>query len=134
MGAEVPFKTDGTTRGRNDGAGSSDLQTGSNVATVQYTSRQGSVIIRATVEHIGVVGDTEMTVNVKWPASSFCAPSCEDTVRSGGQDSDVAVVPQNGPGAYILNASAPDKSAPAESEKLQGTDSTGSTEYPSPKP
>jgi hypothetical protein len=130
MGAEVPSKTGGGTKGRNDGASGGDGKTGANVAMAQYTSRQGSVVIHATVEHIGMVGDTEMTVHVKWPASSFCGPCRDETPSSGGQDADAAVVPDNGPGAYILKASGPDDSTSAEYETRQGTDSSGHTEDP----
>ena len=84
-----------------DGAGSGK-PSGGNVVTTVCSSHQGSVIIRATVEHVGVVGDTEMTVNVKWPASSFCAPCCEDQSSSGEQDSQAVQGTGNGPNSFIL--------------------------------
>jgi hypothetical protein len=34
------------------------------------SSRETGVVVRATVESFGPVGDTELTVNVKWPAGS----------------------------------------------------------------
>ena len=34
------------------------------------SSREAGVIVRATVEAFGPVGDTELTVHVKWPAGS----------------------------------------------------------------
>jgi hypothetical protein len=116
-GAFVPAKIHGSTIGRNDGSDSSDPKQSGNVTTQHYTAHQGSVVIRATVEHIGVVGDTEMTINVRWPASSFCTPCRDETSTGVGQGSAEETVPKNGPGAYILKASAPDTSVSAGSGK-----------------
>jgi hypothetical protein len=133
MGPDVQIKTDGTTKGRDSGAGGSPL-TGGAATTTCYTSRQGSVVIRATVEHIGVVGDTEMTVSVKWPASNFCAPCCQDSSCSDGQSSNAVVAPKNGPGAYILHAGNSGGSTPtsAESDKQGASGLTDSSEHKAP--
>ena len=69
----------------------------SNEATVQQSSRQGTVVIRATVEHIGLAGDTEMTVTVRWPAASFCVDPSTQPAVSDGPPARATVVPQNGP-------------------------------------
>lgn len=99
-----------------DGSGSGKASGGKIVTTV-CSSRQGSVIIHATVEHAGVIGDTEMTVNVKWPASSFCAPCCEDHSPSGEQDSQAVQGTGNGPNSFILFE--PKENAPKESSGAQ---------------
>ena len=132
-GAETPLKTDGRPKGRDDGAGNgAPKAVGGGVTVTQHTCRQGSVVIRATVEHTGVVGDTEMTVHVRWPASSFCAPCCEETSSSEGQDSDAPALLSNGPGAYILKANAPTDSSFAEVVKAKAESSSTNTDYPDP--
>lgn len=94
----------GSKLGRSDTAGAnSDPAQASNELYVQRSSRQGTVVIRATVEHIGLAGDTEMTVTVKWPAATFCAQSC---TQSPAEDTSVATtanVPLNGPAAKNFN-------------------------------
>jgi hypothetical protein len=35
------------------------------------SSREAGIVVRATVEAFGPVGDTELVVNVKWPAGSI---------------------------------------------------------------
>lgn len=90
-----------TTQGRSDSP-NVNLNGSSQVSAVHY-SRQGGVVIRATVEHIGLVGDTEMTVNVKWPASSFCAPQCAQSPAPGGQVPMRNHAPANGPEAHNWN-------------------------------
>jgi hypothetical protein len=69
----------------------------SNEATVQQSSRQGTVVIRATVEHIGLAGDTEMTVTVRWPAATFCVAPCTQPAAPNPPPAGATVVPQNGP-------------------------------------
>ena len=103
------------------GRGEGDQQPGGNGVTTQCTSRRGTVIIRASVEHIGLAGDTEMTVNVKWPASSFCVPVCADTPTSGGQDSQTVRGTGNGPGSYILFEGNQNASAQQGAENKKGT-------------
>jgi hypothetical protein len=88
--------------GRSDSSDTS-VDGGSQATSVHYSSRQGSVVIRATVEHIGLVGDTEMTVSVKWPASSFCAPQCAQPPAPSGHDPKKDHVPANGPDARNWN-------------------------------
>ena len=92
---------DGTTNdpqthvGRDDQQ-SSDSSTAS-ARTTHYTARTAGVVIRATVEHVGLVGETEMTVNVKWPASTFCAQPCGKPAAPASKASDSPQVPGNGP-------------------------------------
>jgi len=110
MSGDAPDKTGHGTTGRNGGTGNGGTNQGGNVTTTYCTSRQGSVVIRATVEHIGVVGETEMTVHVRWPASSFCEPCCDETPTEAGQGQCPVKnsVPKTGPGAYIAKATASD--------------------------
>jgi hypothetical protein len=63
-------------------------------------------VIRATVEHIGLVGDTELTVNVRWPASSFCVQAGKKPAVSADQASDSQFVPENGPDAVLWGEAA----------------------------
>jgi hypothetical protein len=63
--------------------------------------RKAGVVIRATVEHIDLVGDTELTVNVKWPASTFCVQPCGKPAASTGPTQDSSHVPENGPLANV---------------------------------
>jgi hypothetical protein len=86
--------------GRSDSPnGNSDLRRASNEAHIEHSSRQGTVVIRATVEHIGLAGDTEMTVTVKWPASTFCVQPCAQSPAQGTPVAKPANVPPNGPAA-----------------------------------
>jgi hypothetical protein len=105
LGAE-PFdpknKPTTSSMGRSDtSSGNSNSNQAGSEAYVQH-SHTGTVMIRATVEHLGLAGDTEMTVTVKWPASTFCVqPGAESPV----QDQPVAKsanVPPNGPAAKNL--------------------------------
>jgi hypothetical protein len=94
--------TGGGTQGRSDSPnGSGNQNGGSHEKCTKYSSRQGSVVIRASVEHTGVVGDAEMTVTVKWPASSFCAPPCAQSTTQCGPTPDGQQVPGTGPLASI---------------------------------
>jgi hypothetical protein len=93
-----PFKgTSGSTTGRGDGEGDSGNVGGDGGSSAQYSSRKAGVVIRATVEHMGLVGDTELTVNVRWPASTFCVPSCGKPAGAAGPTTDTQRVPANGP-------------------------------------
>jgi hypothetical protein len=125
-----PTKTQG--RGRNYGTGEGAQQSGGNVFTTNCTSRSGAVIIRATVEHIGLAGDTEMTVSVKWPASSFCAPACADEPPSGSQDSDAVRGTGNGPGSYILFEG--NKGASAQHDRATKKETVKGSQPPKKKP
>jgi hypothetical protein len=84
--------------GRKDGQGADNNggDDGSASSSGQSSPRTANVVIRASVEHIGLVGDTELTVTVKWPASTFCIqPAAEQSVASPVDDSQN--VPGNGP-------------------------------------
>jgi hypothetical protein len=71
-------------------------------AVPSYQSpRKAGVVIRATVEHMGLVGDTELTVNVKWPASTFCVPPCGKPATQAAPGQGTQQVPGNGPLADI---------------------------------
>jgi len=45
-------------------------------------SRETGVVVRATVESYGPVGETELQVNVKWPAGCNSAPVVEPVKRT----------------------------------------------------
>jgi hypothetical protein len=85
--------------GRNDSPGSDGNEGGGETVTTHYCARTAGVVIRASVEHVGLVGDTELTVNVKWPASTFCAPPCRKPAPPCDQPPDCQNVPGNGPDA-----------------------------------
>jgi hypothetical protein len=94
-GAQGPVKSG---RGRSDsGSGETSPSSGTYETSTCCSSRQGTVVIRATVEHIGVAGDTEMTVTVKWPASTFCVQPIEPCSAPGGPGPKTPRVPANGP-------------------------------------
>jgi hypothetical protein len=137
MGRSDPTKTKGTmgpdavkTQGLGGAGDSGGQLSGGNVVTTVGSSRQGSVIIRATVEHAGVVGDTEMTVSVKWPASSFCAPCCENQSSSEEQESQSVQGTGNGPNSFILFE--PKENAPRETGGARQED-TKKNPYPPKK-
>jgi hypothetical protein len=96
QGKGVGMGTSG--RGDQDGdENSGGDRSGSN----QCHPRKAGVIIRAFVEHVGLVGDTEMTVNVKWPASTFCVQPCAKPHEPASPKQDTQCVPGNGPLANI---------------------------------
>ena len=67
-------------------------------ATSHSAPHQAGVVIRASVEHVGIAGETELTVNVKWPASAFCVPPCAKSVTGDGCAQHV---PSTGPSSKI---------------------------------
>jgi hypothetical protein len=82
---------DAQIRGRVTGnAGQGDETDGQGVSGI-CPSREAGVVIRAFVDAYGPVGDTELSVNVKWPAASIgYAPSVGDT----GQEKMTAANPR----------------------------------------
>jgi hypothetical protein len=46
------------------------------------SSRESGVVVRATVESYGPVGETELQVNIKWPAGCNSAPIVEPVKRT----------------------------------------------------
>lgn len=87
--------------GRGDGQGSEDGFGGDNLGSNHCSPRKAGVVIRAFVEHVGLVGDTELTVNVKWPSSTFCAQPCAKPPTPPTPAQDTQLVPGNGPLAGI---------------------------------
>jgi hypothetical protein len=67
-----PDEKPGGPIGRGNAQNNEGDASGDGAAAGHYSPRKAGVVIRATVEHMGLVGDTELTVNVKWPASTFC--------------------------------------------------------------
>ena len=98
-GSGQPVGKGQSTVGRGDGQGSEGTSGGGHMGSRHCSSQPASVVIRATVEHVGLVGDTELTVNVKWPASIFCVQPCGKPGAPSGQASDSQNVPANGPDA-----------------------------------
>jgi len=94
------------TVGRDGEQGGEGTSGGGHVPSTHGSPQPAGVVIRATVEHIGLVGDTELTVNVKWPASIFCVPPCKKPATPSGPGSDSQDVPANGPDALIAEAVA----------------------------
>jgi hypothetical protein len=96
---------------------------------VQHSSRQGTVVIRATVEHIGLAGDTEMTVTVKWPASTFCVQPCAQPPLPGATTVTLPNVPPTGPAAprFEPGPLSGSKTDLAAEPPEDGSDSQGGT-------
>ena len=66
-------------------SGMGQVKMGRNSGVFQgSSSREAGVIVRATVEAFGPVGDTELNVTVKWPAGSYVGP----IVITGNDSSD----------------------------------------------
>jgi hypothetical protein len=99
QGSGQPVRKDIGTQGRGDGQGSEGTSSGGHTGSKHGSPQPASVVIRATVEHVGLVGDTELTVNVKWPASIFCVQPYGKPAAPSGQASDSQNVPANGPDA-----------------------------------
>ena len=124
-GAQGPVKSG---RGRSDSGSSESNPSGeSHETSTRCSSRQGTVVIRATVEHIGLAGDTEMTVTVKWPASTFCAPPCAQSPVSGGPGPKTPRVPANGPVGHnfapgMLHGQSDQDLPPSNGEAVQAED------------
>jgi hypothetical protein len=87
--------------GREDGQDGAGAPSADGAVSSHHTPRKAGVVIRASVEHTGLVGDTELTVSVKWPASTFCVPPCPKPVAQPSPGQDVQQVPGNGPLADI---------------------------------
>jgi hypothetical protein len=95
--AQPRGKGGGGTTGRADDAGSENTSHGGYMPWNYCAPPTASVVIRASVEHVGAVGETELTVNVKWPASAFCVQPCKKPAPPCDQPSDSQNVPGNGP-------------------------------------
>ncbi len=89
----------GNPLGRDDGQNSDGSTSSSGATSGQYSKPRAGVVIRATVEHIGVAGETELTVNVKWPASTFCVQPCDKPGKPANVAQEPLNVPGNGPEA-----------------------------------
>jgi hypothetical protein len=84
-------------RANGPGAEGNSAGDGATSSSCQSSPRKAGVVIRASVEHVGLVGDTELTVSVKWPVSTFCVqPAAEQTAPASSTD-DSQQVPANGP-------------------------------------
>lgn len=89
------------TTGREDSQASDDNLSVTETASGSSSVRKASVIIRASVEHVGLVGETELTVNVKWPVSAFCVPPCAKPATASDATGDPRNLPANAPPAKI---------------------------------
>ena len=87
----------GSPMGRNNGQGGEGRSSSGGAASGHCSTPRAGVVIRATVEHIGLVGETELTVNVKWPASTFCVQSGEKQAAPTTPAQEPLDVPGNGP-------------------------------------
>jgi hypothetical protein len=86
-------------RGRKEGPDGDDRPGIDNQSFSNCSLPKAGVVIRATVEHMGLVGDTELTVSVKWPASTFCVPPCEKPADPADPVPDPQQVADNNPQA-----------------------------------
>jgi hypothetical protein len=91
------------TVGRGDDQGGEGTHTAGEAVSSHRSPRKAGVVIRATIEHVGLVGDTELTVNVKWPASTFCVQPDGKPAAPASQAQDSQQVPGNGPLASNFN-------------------------------
>jgi hypothetical protein len=117
------------TVGRGDGQGAEATNAVGDAVSSRCSPPKAGVVIRATIEHVGMVGDTELTVNVKWPASTFCVQPSEKPATPPGQTPSSQQVPANGPLANNFNTLYGEATAdpkPAASAYTTGT--PGSTE------
>lgn len=89
--------------GRGDDQNNNGAVGGDAAATGHCPAPKAGVVIRATVEHVGLVGETELTVNVKWPASTFCVPQHGKHPAPPPPPPDPQV-PNNGPQAKRFDA------------------------------
>jgi hypothetical protein len=101
LGSDQPEDKPTGSGGRDDGQGSGEGFGGDHSGSNHGSPRKAGVVIRAYVEHVGLVGDTELTVNVKWPASTFSAQPCAKTAAPSTPPQDTQLVPGNGPLAGI---------------------------------
>jgi hypothetical protein len=98
-------------------------------AATSHYPRKASVVIRASVEHIGLVGETELTVNVKWPASTFCVQPGGKPATQATQTEVSPQVPGNGPLASNFDTLYGEASAdPKPALGAYPSGSSGSTE------
>lgn len=86
--------------GRDDGGDAENTTVGA-PGVYHSAPRKAGVVIRASVEHVGLAGETELTVNVKWPASAFCVPTCAKPAAAADATGDARNVPANAPPAKI---------------------------------
>lgn len=54
-------------------------------------------ILAPSVEHISLLRDTELTVSVRWPASTFCVQPAAEQAAPASSANDSQNVPGNGP-------------------------------------
>jgi hypothetical protein len=90
-----------STSGRDDGQDGDDNSNGDQTGSKHCPPRRAGVVVRAFVEHIGLEGDTELTVSVKWPASTFSVQKCAKPYEPADPTQDSQIVPGNGPLADI---------------------------------
>lgn len=100
--------------GRGDGQSDDGDAGGESAASSHCSPRRAGVVIRATVEHIGLAGETELTVNVKWPTATFCAQPCEKVSGHAPKTEAPEQVPGNGPLAPNFFGVTPDPTPDAE--------------------
>jgi len=68
---------------------------GQQVLTSCCTTRQAGVVIHASVEAFGPAGDTELSVNVKWPAASLGSAPCTCTADENTEAHQSAAAPSS---------------------------------------
>jgi hypothetical protein len=131
-GGQPAAKGTGTV-GRGDNQSSEDNSAGGYAPSGHCSPRKAGVVIRASVEHVGLVGDTELTVNVKWPASAFCVQSCGKPAVPSGPLPCPQQVPSNGPEANNFGTLYGEEANPTP-EAEAGTMSKANIPPPSPTP
>lgn len=72
------------------------------------SSREAGIVVRASVEAFGPVGDTDLTVNVKWPAASIGYGPCPpETTVSNTEGSGIRLAPDGNTGTLLARRPNP---------------------------
>jgi hypothetical protein len=100
-------------------SGSVGKEPGEKTPSVVVTRSAGesTVVLRATVEHYGAAGDTELTLTVKWPAGSISTQPSPSAPQVGSSKPRNDNQPGNFPDALIVQ-SVPDPSNESNEKTL----------------
>ena len=103
LGVETSGKlTPPPTGGRDDDDDGGGPPSGKGDIASKSCPRTAGVVIRATVEHLGLAGDTELNVSVKWPATTFSVQPSAKSAAPAAQKTEIQKVPANGPLSDIV--------------------------------
>jgi hypothetical protein len=97
-----------TRQGSSGSVGKEPREKTSNIVATR-SAGESTVVLRASVEHYGAVGDTELTLTVKWPAGSISTQPRGSAPHVGDSKPRNENQPANLPNALIVQ-SLPDPS------------------------